>query len=71
MIRSMTGFGRSEIHEDDRRYTVEIKTVNHRYLEANIKMPKALSIFESSIRTILKYVCVHSVGNIEPDLTVF
>ena len=54
MIRSMTGFGRSEIHEDDRRYTVEIKTVNHRYLEANIKMPKALSIFESSIRTILK-----------------
>ncbi len=54
MIRSMTGFGRSEIHEDDRRYTVEIKTVNHRYLEANIKMPKALSMFESSIRTILK-----------------
>lgn len=54
MIRSMTGFGRAEIHEDSRRYTVEIKTVNHRYLEANIKMPKALSIFESSIRSILK-----------------
>ena len=54
MIRSMTGFGRAEIIENDRRYTVEVKTVNHRYLEANIKIPKALSLFESSIRTILK-----------------
>ena len=54
MIKSMTGFGRAEIIENDRRYTVEVKTVNHRYLEANIKIPKALSLFESSIRGILK-----------------
>lgn len=54
MIKSMTGFGRCEITEGDRKYTVEMKSVNHRYLDANIKMPKKLSFFESSIRNELK-----------------
>ena len=54
MIKSMTGFGRCEITEGDRKYTVEMKSVNHRYLDASIKMPKKLSIFESSIRNELK-----------------
>lgn len=54
MIKSMTGFGRCEVTEGDRKYTVEMKSVNHRYLDANIKMPKKLSFFESSIRNELK-----------------
>lgn len=54
MIKSMTGFGRSEVAEDNRKFTVEIKTVNHRYLDVNIKMPKKLNFFESSIRNLLK-----------------
>ncbi len=54
MIKSMTGFGRCEITEGDRKYTVEMKSVNHRYLDVNIKMPKKLSFFESSIRNELK-----------------
>lgn len=54
MIKSMTGFGRCEICEGDRKFTVEIKSVNHRYLDVNIKMPKKLSFFESGIRTVLK-----------------
>ena len=54
MIKSMTGFGRCEITEGDRKFTVEMKSVNHRYLDVNIKMPKKLSIFESSIRNELK-----------------
>lgn len=54
MIKSMTGFGRCEIAEGDRKVTVEMKSVNHRYLDINIKMPKKLSIFESSIRNELK-----------------
>jgi len=54
MIKSMTGFGRCEITEGDRKYTVEMKSVNHRYLDASIKMPKKLSFFESSIRNELK-----------------
>lgn len=54
MIKSMTGFGRCEITENERKYTVEMKSVNHRFLDVNIKMPKKLSFFESSIRNELK-----------------
>ncbi len=53
MIKSMTGFGRCEIMEHDRKFTVELKSVNHRYLDGNIKMPKKFGFFESSIRTLL------------------
>ncbi len=54
MIKSMTGFGRCEIAEGDRKITVEMKSVNHRYLDINIKMPKKLSFFEAAIRNELK-----------------
>ena len=54
MIKSMTGFGRSEVAQGERKFTVEMKAVNHRYLDVNIKMPKKLSFFESSIRNELK-----------------
>lgn len=54
MIKSMTGFGRSEISEGQRKISVEMKSVNHRYLEAGIKMPKKLNIFEARIRDLLK-----------------
>lgn len=54
MIKSMTGFGRCEVIENNRKFTVEMKSVNHRYLDVNIKMPKKLNFFESGIRTELK-----------------
>lgn len=54
MIKSMTGFGRGEATGDDRRITVEMKSVNHRYLDVNIKMPKKLNFFEAAIRNELK-----------------
>ena len=54
MIKSMTGFGRCEIMEGERRFTVEIKGVNHRYLDTSIRMPKKLNFFETSIRSLLK-----------------
>ena len=54
MIKSMTGFGRAEYSDAKRRITVEIKSVNHRYLDVNIKMPKKLGFFEASIRNLLK-----------------
>ena len=54
MIKSMTGFGRNEVSEEKRKITVEIKSVNHRYLDVNIKMPKKVSFFEAAIRTELK-----------------
>ncbi len=54
MIKSMTGFGRCEVAGNNRRFTVEIKAVNHRYLDVNIKIPKALNYFESAVRSELK-----------------
>ncbi|MBQ8518575.1 MAG: YicC family protein [Agathobacter sp.] len=54
MIKSMTGFGRCEIANEKRKFTIEMKSVNHRYFDVNIKMPKKLNFFESSIRNLLK-----------------
>ena len=54
MIKSMTGFGRSELVKEDRKITVEMKSVNHRYLDVNMKMPKKLNFFEAAIRNELK-----------------
>lgn len=54
MIKSMTGFGHCEVTEQERKITVEMKAVNHRYLDVNIKMPKKLNFFENSIRGLLK-----------------
>lgn len=54
MIKSMTGFGRAEIQDEERKITVEIKAVNHRYLDFNIKMPKKFSFFETAVRNVLK-----------------
>lgn len=54
MIKSMTGFGRCEIQKGSRKFTVELKSVNHRYLDVNIRMPRKLNFFETAIRTLLK-----------------
>ena len=54
MIKSMTGFGRAEYQDATRKITVEIKSVNHRYLDFNIKTPKKFSFYEAQIRTLLK-----------------
>lgn len=54
MIKSMTGFGRCEVLKESRKFTVELKSVNHRYLDVNIRMPKKLNFFETSIRALLK-----------------
>jgi len=50
----MTGFGRSEIAQVERKITVEIKAVNHRYCDITIKLPKKLNFFEAAIRNLLK-----------------
>jgi len=50
----MTGFGRCEVADENRKMVVEMKAVNHRYCDINIKMPKKLGFFESAIRTLMK-----------------
>lgn len=54
MIKSMTGFGRAESVTTERKIVIEMKSVNHRYCDLNIKMPKKLNFFESAIRNHLK-----------------
>lgn len=50
----MTGFGRCEVSEGSRKITLEMKAVNHRYLDVSVKMPKKLNMFETAIRSELK-----------------
>lgn len=50
----MTGFGRSESVTKERKIVIEMKSVNHRYCDMNIKMPKKLNFFEAAIRNHLK-----------------
>lgn len=54
MIKSMTGFGRFEAETPERKISVELKSVNHRYCEMTIKLPKKLNFFEAGIRNLLK-----------------
>lgn len=54
MIRSMTGFGYGEKVTEQLKLTVEIKSVNHRYCDLSIKLPKKFNAFESRIRNVLK-----------------
>lgn len=67
MIKSMTGFGRGSVEQDGRSFVVEIKSVNHRYCDLNIKMPKSFLSFEDRIRkTVLKKI---SRGKVDVFIT--
>ena len=50
MIKSMTGYGKSTLEINSRKYQVEIKSLNHRYLDISIRMPKQLSYLEETIK---------------------
>lgn len=54
MLKSMTGFGRCEVATEEYKISVEMKAVNHRYLDLSIKMPKKFNYFEAGIRNLLK-----------------
>lgn len=54
MIRSMTGFGRSELLDENKKIVIEIKSVNHRYSDISIKMPRKFNQFEPAMRNVLK-----------------
>ena len=54
MVSSMTGFGRSERSDELFKFSVEIKSVNHKYFDLGIKMPRRFNLFENQIRGLLK-----------------
>ncbi len=53
-IRSMTGFGHAQYDSGERKFTVEIKAVNHRFLEIGVRSPKLFNMFEASIRSVIR-----------------
>ena len=53
MIKSMTGYGKSSLAINLREYQVEMKTVNHKYIDLSIKLPKVISYLEDDIRKIV------------------
>ena len=53
MIKSMTGFGRTKLVKDLREYQVEMKSVNHKYSDINVKLPRSISYLEEDIRKIV------------------
>ena len=50
MIKSMTGYGKGTLTKNQKEYQVEIKSVNHRYLDISVKMPKVLSYLEETVK---------------------
>ena len=54
MINSMTGFGRGEVQDAQFKITIEMKSVNHRYLDVNVRVPRKLSFCEQLIRKNVK-----------------
>ncbi len=49
-MKSMTGFGRAKLEKNNRIYTVEIKSLNHKYNDITIKLPRSLSYLEDKIK---------------------
>ena len=68
MIKSMTGFGRGEYSDEISKVTVEIRSVNHRYLDIFVKMPRRYSFAEETIKTAIKNR-VHR-GKVEVSVSV-
>ena len=54
MIRSMTGYGRAEKTIDGREITVELRAVNNRYLDLNVKLPRVYGFAEDAVKSIVK-----------------
>lgn len=80
MIKSMTGFGRGEYTDDKRNMVVEIKTVNHRYADITIKMPRRYSFAEDKIKSAIKahirrgkadvFIMVENIGDSDVSVQI-
>jgi uncharacterized protein (TIGR00255 family) len=68
VVKSMTGFGRGEVESDGRTWTVETRSVNHRYLDLKMKLPRGYSSLEEKIRK--KVSTFHQRGHVDLFLGV-
>ena len=69
MVKSMTGYGRKKAENDQREVTVEIKSVNHRYLDLNIKVPRIYSFLEEAVKSAVSSRV--SRGKVDVFVSVF
>lgn len=80
LIKSMTGYGRAVETVNGRQFTVELRSVNNRYLDCSVKLPRALSFGEEAVKQAVKnaisrgkvdvFVTVHSEGGVEATVTL-
>ena len=66
MIKSMTGYGKSSLCINSREYQIEIKAVNHKYIDVNIKLPRIISYLEDEVR---KYI-ISKIKRGKIDITI-
>ena len=65
-MKSMTGYGRSELQTANRRYSVEIKSVNHKYTDVCVRIPRAISFLEENVRKAV----ASSISRGKIDITI-
>ncbi|MCT4621374.1 MAG: YicC family protein [Marinisporobacter sp.] len=80
MIKSMTGFGRGEGKDNERQFIVEVKSVNHRYNDIVIRMPKRFTYLEDKLKNLVKdyikrgrvevYITLENIGDIDTKISV-
>ena len=64
MIRSMTGYGRAEKPIDGREITVEMRAVNNRYLDLNVKLPRVYGFAEDAVKSLIKANVNRQAGSV-------
>ncbi|MBS0178484.1 MAG: YicC family protein [Nitrospira sp.] len=68
MIRSMTGYGKKDVASDNAGVTVEIRSVNHRFLEVAVRVPRSLAQLEDPIRKAVQQRCLR--GRVDVSVSV-
>ncbi len=69
MINSMTGYGRSEVVLNTNAYTIEMKSVNHRYLDVAVKMPRKISFYGRENQAVRQAVHLPGDGWMSTSIT--
>ena len=80
MIKSMTGYGRAVETVNGREFTVEVRSVNNRYLDCTVKLPRSLNFAEEAVKQAVKasisrgkvdvYISVHAENGVEAKVTL-
>ena len=80
VVKSMTGYGRAVETVNGREFTVEVRSVNNRYLDCTVKLPRLLSFAEDAVKQAVKnvisrgkvdvYITVHSEGGEEAKISL-